>query len=644
MAAARLIRASLAPALMAPLLALASAHAASAADGALDPSFAGAGVVTTPLGDDAAATALALRPGGGIVVAGRGGEAGATDLSVARYRGDGSLDDAFAGDGIATLDLGSASGAEALALGGDGRVAVAGWVRSGSEHDVVAALLRADGSLDETFGGGGIVRAALPDDERAFAAALGPGGALLVAGESCRGGGCEALVLRYAPDGTLDPGFGSGGVVRSSLGADEAAVRAAVVGADGALLVAGRRCAGACEIAVARFGPDGSLDRGFGGGDGVAVARIGEESIANALALDGDGRIVVAGVADVKGGGTDVAVARFMPDGGRDGSFSGDGRKRVDAGGPDRAEAVAVDPDGRIVVAGGAGLQPGAGDAAIVRLRRGGARDGTFGDDGVVVTAIGPGEDIAAGVAMRPRTRRIVAAGWSTLDGARRIAVMRYLGDATAPRARMGAMPRFRTDRSFRVRWSASDASSGVRAFDVQFRRAWFDAGFGPWTTLRERTERERLDFDGLRGRTYCFRARATDRAGNRSGWASRECTTVLADDFAMEERGSWVRLTGCTRYYAGTNAITEDVGARLRVRVEGKVLGVLVTECPGCGVVDVLFRGRRIARIDTGRAREVHKVLHRVAQFSRVREGILAVRFVGGSFASVDGFGASRA
>jgi uncharacterized delta-60 repeat protein len=157
----------------------------------------------------------------------------------------------------------------------------------------------------------------------------------------------------------------------------------------------------------------GALDSSFSG-NGIQTIFTGGAT-AQAVAIDQQDRIVVAGYT-IGANDADVAVARLRPGGAIDDSFGGDGRVRIDLGANDRALDVAVAPDGTIVVVGERTTQQGAA-WFVIRLRPGGARDPAFGGDGVVFTDFGRRLERANAVALQPDGR--IVAGGSVSDGTR---------------------------------------------------------------------------------------------------------------------------------------------------------------------------------------------------------------------------------
>jgi uncharacterized delta-60 repeat protein len=169
--------------------------------------------------------------------------------------------------------------------------------------------------------------------------------------------------VRYNPDGSLDPAFGSGGKLTTDFGGFDSAVAVAVQ-PDGKIVAAGLRrpfVGGAADVAIARYAPDGSLDATFGSGGKVTTALPGgSDGLAADIAVQPDGKLVVVGMAQAAGSAADFLVARYDSAGNLDQSFGVGGIVITGAG--DFATDVALDDEGRIVVAGSA-----AGDFAVAR-------------------------------------------------------------------------------------------------------------------------------------------------------------------------------------------------------------------------------------------------------------------------------------
>lgn len=306
--------------------------------------------------------------------------------------------------------------------------------------------LAAPGDLDASFGRGGRAMTDFGQSaDLAYAVAVQADGKLVVVGTTYTDNDFsneDFALARYLPDGRLDKSFGTQGRVTTDFPGLAAQAAAVAIQPDGKILVAGGAFplfVSAGDIRLARYNPDGSLDAGFGDG-GIVTTRFGGGSFASALALLPDGRIVVAGTDYTRfsfdeSSDTDFALARYLPDGSPDTSF-GDGTGKVSAdfaGFDDAALAVLVQPDGRIVAVGSAKDPVDYYDFAVARFRKNGQLDATFGSGGKVRTDFGEhGLDIARSAVLQP-DGRIVAAGLAiTADGGTsNFALARYGADGT---------------------------------------------------------------------------------------------------------------------------------------------------------------------------------------------------------------------
>jgi uncharacterized delta-60 repeat protein len=217
------------------------------------------------------------------------------------------------------------------------------------------------GALDPTFGVGGKVTT---DFAGIFdvAMALQADGKIVVVGDSVVGGFGDFALARYNADGTLDDSFGTSGKVTTDFGGDEDRAFDVAIQANGRIVVVGHSVAGdAVDFALARYNADGSLDDGgpndstpadtFGTSGKVTTDFGGTIDLATSVVLQADGKIVVAG-STFGGGSEDFALARYNADGTLDDGFGTSGKVTTDFGGSDRATSVALQTDGKIVVAG----------------------------------------------------------------------------------------------------------------------------------------------------------------------------------------------------------------------------------------------------------------------------------------------------
>jgi uncharacterized delta-60 repeat protein len=354
-----------------------------------------------------------------IVLALLGGAAPASAAAAAA----GDLDGSFSGDGwLRTLEVRSATenylprGTEDIAVQPDGRIVAVGELIDGLSNWYFGAFrYLPDGELDPSFGRGGWVDTNLGSFEFPRAVALQADGGIVVAGEGdCRYALCFVLA-RYRPDGSLDPGFGDGGVVRTPFGLVHGARALDVsIAPDGRIVAAGFVQKGgdaqdSSHFAVARYLPDGRLDQSFSR-DGRATVDFGYgNDIAYAVAHQRRGRIVVAGQGTRHVGSTedDFAFARFRRDGRLDRSFSGDGRRTVNFGGRRFDVAYGLAVRGRSIVATGSSVvaPERAPSVAVVRLGWGGGLAG-FGRRRTLPT---PGGGLGRAVLLQPDGRVLVA-------------------------------------------------------------------------------------------------------------------------------------------------------------------------------------------------------------------------------------------
>lgn len=428
----RLIRLFLIPATLMTLLVI-SASPASAAPGDLDLTFGSGGTVTTVIGPNANAEAVAIQPDGKVVAAGYSSGEGGNVFALARYTANGTLDSTFGSGGTVTTPIGSSSDiASAVVLQSDGKIVAVGYSAKGnfSDYDFALARYTAAGALDSTFGTGGIVTTPIGSaDDHAWGAAIQSDGKIVVAGQSFTSPSeSDAVVARYTSDGDLDSAFGTGGIVTTDIGPLDGLSDVAIQ-PDGKIVGAGFGLIDDnSESVLVRYTDAGDLDPTFGTGGIVTTITEAQDS-AIAMALQPDGKIVAAGTSD-NNGDPDFAVARFTSDGVLDTTFGTDGIATTPIRIWDALGAVAVQSDGKIVASGNSADGDFAYDLALVRYTSDGALDSTFGTGGKVTTPVGDGDESAQALAIQPNGK-IVAAGWSvTGTGSVGFALARYMGDA----------------------------------------------------------------------------------------------------------------------------------------------------------------------------------------------------------------------
>lgn len=314
------------------------------------------------------------------------------DLALARYNTDGSLDVNFGDHGKVTNDLGSVDMAQSVALQVDGKILVAG----------TNGLLRynANGSIDTTFGVAGKV------DGSYFSITIQGDGKILGVGDT----NGKSWIARYSLDGTLDTTFGVGGTSTSDFGfSSDSAGHLLAVQADGKILLTGssNKRPNHYDFAVARYDSNGVLDAHFGI-NGVVTSTISGWDFPHGITLQPNGKILVVGSTNTTEG---IGLARYNTDGSPDTSFHGDGQLTTAVDLNSRGYGVALQADGKILVA-GTSLEwvssPGNWNFAIVRYNTDGSLDTSFGDDGKIVTDFG-GMDFAFSIAVQSDGKVLVS-------------------------------------------------------------------------------------------------------------------------------------------------------------------------------------------------------------------------------------------
>ncbi|MCZ4409157.1 T9SS type A sorting domain-containing protein [Cryomorphaceae bacterium 1068] len=348
---------------------VASAFLFAQQPGTLDGDFdANGSVITSITSDPDGANSVVVQPDGKIVVAGRAGLGFfnvPSDYATVRYLPDGSLDASFGTNGIVTADLGTLDHANSIALQTDGKIVVGG-TSTGIISSEAFALVRyhQDGTIDNSF--------STTDQDGLFTGPLGE---------------CEAIAIQ----------------------------------SDGKIVAAGRVSTSSYDFRLARYNIDGTIDNTFGPNGVVTTDLGGLDDVLRSIAIQPDGKIVVAGLSD-NGANFDFAVARYNSDGSLDNGFSFNGVVSTDFGGVgDGARSVLLQPDGKIVVVGITTASP-VNFRALARYNADGTLDNTFGVNGKVVTMVA---GVSYSSVLQPDGKIIVVGGLDAID------LMRYHVDGT---------------------------------------------------------------------------------------------------------------------------------------------------------------------------------------------------------------------
>ncbi|WP_165226030.1 hypothetical protein [Aquisphaera insulae] len=369
-------------------------------NGWLNPFFGQGGrVITSFGGDNDTASAMAVQRDGKIVVVGTTESLDTSTytttrkFAIARYNIDGSLDRSFGTGGLLTIDLGDSDDtASGVAIQADGKIVVSGTASSYGSS-VAAVRVTSRGALDPTFGAGGIALASSSPYDVASSVVIQPDGKIVLGGSTVDANyQAEGMLVRFKADGTLDPAFGTAGVATLP-------------------------------------GMNGITSLAFQPGSGIIAAgtatQIGDTYYATVFEV---ARFTTAGVLDPAFGTAGVTQVLVMP--------------ATDLGGPDYAyaNAVVVQPDGKIVVGGSAfnlGYAPNytssPSTVALARLNSQGALAPSFGTAGVVVTSLvnAPPQNFSdVSLALAPGGK--IVASYSALPNpytGSDFGVVRFLGD-----------------------------------------------------------------------------------------------------------------------------------------------------------------------------------------------------------------------
>lgn len=328
-------------------------------DGTLDASFGNGGVGLADFGGNSEAHALAVQPDGAIVLAGDAEFPGVfDDLALARFTAGGQLDPTFSGDGKRVFTGPGANDALlAVSIAPGGLIVASGKNEGGQESDMVALRLTASGEPDPDFSVDGIFRTDSSTGEIAEDQVIRPDGGIVLCGVwRLSLPNADLAMLQLTSAGVADPSFGVGGLFRPEEALTISAVTSAIGLADGRILIAGRRFwPGGInqELFTGRVLADGSWDTSYGT-DGRSFLPLGDNEAGSMrdMVLLPDGKALVA--VDILNGTTSSLMAmRVMPDGGLDASFGDNGRVQMPCPGDGcTAQSLALDAEGRVLVAG----------------------------------------------------------------------------------------------------------------------------------------------------------------------------------------------------------------------------------------------------------------------------------------------------
>lgn len=317
-------------------------------DGSLDSSFGVNGIVNTQFGVNGHINSMVIQKDGKIVAAGTSGgfDEDHVDFALARYNLDGSLDTTFGDHGKVTTDFGGNDYGNSVVIQNDGKIIVAGYSFDYTNTNIVLARYKPDGSLDHSFDGDGMLTTDLGGFDYGIDLVIQSNGKIVVAGRTTKDffDNSDIVLLRYNPDGKLDNSFGENGKVVTDIGVNDFA-SALALQTDQKIVVAGYVYDAGLENAdfvLLRYLPNGKPDHSFSE-NGNVTANFRARDEAKSLVIQEDGKLIIAGgVGNADKFGYDIAIARYNSDGSPDYSFSENGTLTRDFGSDETANALYI--------------------------------------------------------------------------------------------------------------------------------------------------------------------------------------------------------------------------------------------------------------------------------------------------------------
>lgn len=350
-------------------------------------------------------------------------------ISTSSFCQQGTLDPTFGTGGIVTTPFPEDNDGEAVAIQDDGKIVVVGTSYTASNANIRVTRYLDDGALDNSFGTNGTVLFTTPSGGTAVV--IQPDGKILVGGASGTVAGLDVYLARLNTDGTMDNSFGVNGSVLTDVGGTSDVLNAMALQSDGKIVIGGTTNSGGnVDFAVIRYNSDGTTDGSFGTG-GIATFDISaDDQEGEFVLIQSDGKILIGGSS-----WDDAALVRFDSTGNPDLSFGTNGYVTTDVAlGYNDAVSGRIQSDGKIVVHGTAEILVGplsVQSFSTIRYNSDGSLDQTFGSGGIVNTPMGNGDE-ANGTTMAIQSDgEIVVAGDAIVDNQRQFAMVRYLVDGT---------------------------------------------------------------------------------------------------------------------------------------------------------------------------------------------------------------------
>lgn len=347
--------------------------------------------------------------------------------SIGLFAQPGTLDLTFGNKGIVLTPIGTSEQIRAMAIQSDGKIIAAGYSGNGTNYDFAIVRYNADGTLDNSFSTDGKVTTAIgTSDDFIYAVAIQTDGKIVVAGSS-KNTSTDYAVARYNSDGTLDNSFGSGGFLTTQIGTSTDVAYSLAIQSDGKIVVAGysRNSTGAYDFSAARYNSDGSLDNNFST-DGVVMTDFStNRDEGHSVAIQTDGKIIIGGWSSNSAGSlTSMGILRYNSNGTLDNTFSKDGLQTISFTVQSEIRAIKIQPDGKILL--GGIYYPGTyNDFAIARIKTNGTLDSTFGSYGKLNNGVGVNVDDLNAIDLQS-DGKIIVSGTAYVGSQWNFALARY--------------------------------------------------------------------------------------------------------------------------------------------------------------------------------------------------------------------------
>ncbi|MEI7492519.1 MAG: hypothetical protein WCK92_14055 [Bacteroidota bacterium] len=383
----------------------------------------GASIISLNTSDDIA-NSVVIAPDGNMFVSGYTN----SRFTLFKITAGGRLVTSFGSKGIVKTSLKSGEDLlSSILLFSNNKILVSGSAYNGQHNDFAMLKFLPQGIIDTTFGTNGMfLMHARGGSDIASSMALQPDGKIIVVGSSSDGNYDAFALARFKPEGVPDPSFGKNGMVVTDVRYGDDRINDVAIQPDGKIVVAG---SSNTKLGAARYLANGELDRSFGN-NGITLTSVNDcEDIASAIVLQGDGKIVVAG-SSFNGESFDFALVRYTTQGKPDASFGKGGIVVTSLGnGDDKVSDLLIQPDGKLV-AGGSSFNGQSDDFALARYNHDGTLDKSFGNKGIVITSVQKGDEHIYSLALQG-DGKIVAAGNTNNGYNNDFIILRFMPDGS---------------------------------------------------------------------------------------------------------------------------------------------------------------------------------------------------------------------